>query len=109
MDDFSFSIVQVNLFFVNLIVPFSISYIVLTSVYETCKVYLPKLLELVSAGEVLEAISYLSICINFTVFSCVMACNNKMLVAYLGVVLLFVCQTSTFDSPLQIQEAVNGS
>ena len=41
------------------------------------KVYLPELLERVSAGEVLEVDSNLSICINFTVFSFVMAYNNK--------------------------------
>ena len=28
--------------------------------------------------------------------------NNKTLVAYLGVILLFVSQTSTFDSPMSL-------
>ena len=44
---------------------------------DLCKVYLPELLERVSTGEVLEANSNLPICINFTVFSFVMAHNNK--------------------------------
>ena len=40
-------------------------------------VYLPGLLERVSAVEVLGPDSNLSTCINFTVFSVVMAYNNK--------------------------------
>ena len=62
------------------------------------KVYLPELFERVSAGEVLEADSNLSISINFTIFSFVTAYNNKTLVAYLYVMLLFVSQTITFYS-----------
>ena len=45
--------------------------------YETSERYTYQLLERVSAGEVLEADSNLSTCINFTVFSFVMAYNNK--------------------------------
>ena len=45
--------------------------------FDLSKVYLPELLEHVSAGEVLEADSNLSTCINFTVFSFIMAYNNK--------------------------------
>ena len=64
---------------------------------------LPELLELVSLGEVFEADIYsnLSSCINFTLFSFVMAYTIiiNTLVAYLDVILLFVSQTSTFDSP----------
>ena len=47
------------------------------------KVYLPELLERVSAGVVLEAVINLSICINFTVFSFVMAYNTKNIVGLL--------------------------
>ena len=41
------------------------------------KVYLPELLERVSAGEALEADSNLSTCINFTVFSFVIPLSHK--------------------------------
>ena len=37
----------------------------------------PELLERVSAGEVVEADSNISTCINFTVFSFIMVYNNK--------------------------------
>ena len=46
-------------------------------IWDLSKVYLPVLLERVSAGEVLEVDSNLSTCINFKVFSFVMAYNNK--------------------------------
>ena len=41
------------------------------------ELYLQELMERVSAGEVLEAKSNLSICVDFTVFSFVMAYNIK--------------------------------
>ena len=44
-------------------------------IWDLSKVYQPELLEHVSAGEVLEADSNLSSCINFTVFSFVTAYN----------------------------------
>ena len=74
------------------------------------KVYLPELLEPVSAGEVLEADINLSSCINFTVSSFVIAYTViiKTLVAYLDVILLFVSQTSTFDSPSSIYSKMFG-
>ena len=62
-------------------------------------VYIPEFLECVSVGEVLQADSNLSTCINFTVFSYVMAYNNKNVGGLFGCYLLFVSQTSTFDSP----------
>ena len=46
-------------------------------IWDLSKVDLPELLERVSAGEVLEADSNLSSCINFIVFSFVMTYNNK--------------------------------
>ena len=45
-------------------------------IWDLSKVYIPELLERVSAGEVFEANNNLSICINFTVFSFLMAYNN---------------------------------
>ena len=41
-------------------------------------IHLPELLERGSAGEVVKANSNLSICIKFTVFSFLMAYNNKI-------------------------------
>ena len=43
--------------------------------------------------------SILSICVNFTVFSFVMAYNIKKFVPCLNVILLLVSKTSTFNSP----------
>ena len=40
-------------------------------------VFLPELLKHVSAGEVWEANSNLSVCINFTVFSFLMVYNDR--------------------------------
>ena len=48
------------------------------------KIHLPDLLERVSVCEILEADSNLSTCINFTVFSFVMAYNNKNVVGLFG-------------------------
>ena len=62
------------------------------------KVCLPELLEHVSAGQVLEADSNLSRCINFTVFSFVMAHNNKNVGGLFGCNFTFCVKTSTFDS-----------
>ena len=49
-------------------------------------------------GEAREAAGILSICVNFTCFSFVMAYNNKKkLVPYLDVISLFVSKPSTFN------------
>ena len=67
-------------------------------------------MERISAGEVLEADSNLSVCINnFTVFSFVMAHNNKKKkVPYLAVISLFVSKPSTFNSPNSKQLKIFG-
>ena len=66
-------------------------------IWDLSKVYLPELLERVSAGK-LEPAGILSIFVNFKVFSFVKAHNNKTLVPYLDVILIFVFKTSTFNS-----------
>ena len=54
-------------------------------------VYLIELLAHVSAEEVLEANSNLSICINFTVILFVMAYNNKNVGGLFGCNVTFLC------------------
>ena len=66
-------------------------------IWDLSKVYLPELLERVS--EVLKADSNLSSCINFPVFSFVMAYNNKNVGDVFVCNVTFVSQTSIFDSP----------
>ena len=63
--------------------------IVKPKVYESSKVYLPELLERVSVEEVLDANGNLSICINFTVFSFIMAYNNKNVGSLFGSNVIF--------------------
>ena len=63
------------------------------------KVNLPELLEHVSVGEVLEADSNLSTCINIRVFSFVMVYNNENVGGLFGCNFTFCVPNSTFDSP----------
>ena len=67
-----------------------------------------KLLERVSAEEVVKADSNLSICINFTVFSFVMAYNNKKVCAIFRWYNTSVSKASTFDSQNSIYLKILG-
>ena len=61
-------------------------------IWDLNKVYLlPELFKRVSAGEVLEADSNLTIRINFTVFSFVLAYNNKNVGGLFGYNVTFLC------------------
>ena len=53
-------------------------------IWDLSMVYLPELLEHVSAGEVVKVDSNLSICIYLTVFAFVTAYNNKKVCAIFG-------------------------